>query len=368
MKNYNFIRTKLSKTAILFFAFTTCTNIGFAQNNQEANSFVRGNKLIFTDNFSKDAIGDFPARWNSTQGGEINNIDGFEEKFLKVPGGSIINLILTKPLPQDFTIDYDLVLPTDERTVVPTICFGEKLDKLDIIITPRKSLQFTLIRTDRKGYGNQLLYGNYSTSPRLNRIDYVAETNKKIHIGFMVNGTRVRMFIDGVKMLDLPTQFLNSYRKYIYLASPKNGWPETKTGYFYASNFTLAETGKDARSKVVKDLFEMGKASTTAIKFKVNSDALLPESNTIINELVMAMKANATARVKIIGHTDSDGDDKNNLALSLQRATAVKAKMVSLGIASNRLTTDGMGESKPTADNSSAEGKAKNRRVEFIKL
>ncbi|MDN3588951.1 OmpA family protein [Pedobacter aquatilis] len=366
MKNNR--RSEFNKSYILITAFLFYINIGFAQNTEEANNFIRGNKLIFTDNFSKDAIGDFPARWSSTQGGEINNIDGFEEKFLKVPGGSIINLLLTKPLPQDFTLDYDIVLPADERTVVPTICFGAKLEKLDIIITRRNGLQFSLIRSDRKGYGNKLLYGNYSTSTTLNKIDYTPEINKKIHIGFMINGTRLRLFIDGVKMLDLPTQFLNSYRKNIYLNSPTNGWQETKTSYFYVSNFTLAETGKDARSKVVKDLFEMGRASTTAIKFKVNSDALLPESNAIINELVVAMKANASAKVKIIGHTDSDGDDAKNMALSLKRANAVKAKMMSLGIESTRLTTEGLGESKPAADNSSAEGKAKNRRVEFIKM
>lgn len=362
------IHSKFSKCYILFIAFILCTNIGFAQNNEEANSFVRGNKLIFTDNFTKDAIGDFPARWSSTQGGEISKVNGFDEKFLKIPGGSIINLLLTKPLPQDFTLDYDLVLPSDERTVVPTICFGEKLDKLDIIITPRKGLQFSLIRTDRPGYGNHLLYGNYSTSTTLNKIDYVPAANKKIHIGFMVNGTRIRMYVDGIKMLDLPTQFLNSYRKNIYLASPKNGWIETKTSYFYASNFVLAETGKDARSKVVKDLFDNGMASTTAIQFKVNSDVILAQSNLVINEIVAAMKTNTAVKIKIIGHTDSDGDDANNLTLSKKRAAAVKAKMVSLGIATSRLITDGMGEGKPTADNSSADGKAQNRRVEFMKL
>lgn len=338
-----------------------------AQTNEDVGNigFKRGDKIIFTDNFSKDAIGDFPAKWGSTQGGEIKKITGFEEKFLKVPGGSIINLQLGKPLPEDFTLDYDMVLPAEVGTVVPSICFGETLEKPGIILTPRKGLQLTVIRTGRKGFSDRILYG--SGGGALNKIDYVAATDKKIHVGFMVNGSRIRMYVDGKKMLDLPTQFINSFRKNIYLSSPTNGWAETKTGYFYATNFMLAETGKDARSQVVKDLFENGEASTTAIQFKVNSDAILAESDLVINELVTGMKANAAVTIKIIGHTDSDGDAVKNMELSKKRANAVKMKMVSLGIAQNRITTDGEGESNPIADNATAEGKAQNRRVVFMK-
>ena len=80
------------------------------------------------------------------------------------------------------------------------------------------------------------------------------------------------------------------------------------------------------------------------------------------------MKANTTVKIKIVGHTDSDGDDTKNMALSKKRATAVKTKMVNLGIAQSRMTIDGKGESQPAADNTSPEGKAQNRRVEFIKI
>ena len=73
-------------------------------------------------------------------------------------------------------------------------------------------------------------------------------------------------------------------------------------------------------------------------------------------------------KLQNIGHTDSDGDDAKNLLLSKKRAAAVKVKLVSMGIAAIRLTTDGKGEAAPVADNSSAEGKAQNRRVEFKKV
>jgi len=74
-------------------------------------------------------------------------------------------------------------------------------------------------------------------------------------------------------------------------------------------------------------------------------------------------------RVKIVGHTDSDGDDKLNLDLSKRRAESVKSALSGqFGIDASRLETEGAGESKPVAANDTPENKAKNRRVELIKL
>jgi outer membrane protein OmpA-like peptidoglycan-associated protein len=78
---------------------------------------------------------------------------------------------------------------------------------------------------------------------------------------------------------------------------------------------------------------------------------------------------NSSVRVKIIGHTDSDGSDADNMTLSKKRAESVKASLVKdFGIDGSRFETDGKGESQPVDKNTTAEGKANNRRVEFIKL
>ena len=72
--------------------------------------------------------------------------------------------------------------------------------------------------------------------------------------------------------------------------------------------------------------------------------------------------------MKIIGHTDADGDDKANMELSKKRAEAVKTILSKeFGIEGDRMETDGKGESQPIDKNTSSEGKANNRRVEFIK-
>ena len=113
---------------------------------------------------------------------------------------------------------------------------------------------------------------------------------------------------------------------------------------------------------------EKGNTSTTAIQFATNSDIITTSGNEVIQQFADALKENAGLNLKIIGHTDSDGDDAKNLLLSKKRANAVKLKLVSMGIKNTRLSTDGKGETQPVADNKTEAGKAENRRVEFVKM
>jgi outer membrane protein OmpA-like peptidoglycan-associated protein len=77
------------------------------------------------------------------------------------------------------------------------------------------------------------------------------------------------------------------------------------------------------------------------------------------------MTDNPTVRIEIGGHTDNVGKPADNLALSNNRAKAVVRYLISKGIAASRMTAKGYGETKPIADNSSEEGRAKNRRTEL---
>jgi outer membrane protein OmpA-like peptidoglycan-associated protein len=88
-----------------------------------------------------------------------------------------------------------------------------------------------------------------------------------------------------------------------------------------------------------------------------------------MKEIATALNESPTLKVIIVGHTDSDGDDAKNLDLSKRRAISVKnAFSTEYGIEALRIETDGKGETVPIAPNSTSEGKAKNRRVELIKL
>jgi outer membrane protein OmpA-like peptidoglycan-associated protein len=86
-----------------------------------------------------------------------------------------------------------------------------------------------------------------------------------------------------------------------------------------------------------------------------------------LNGIVQIMKDNPDVKFEVGGHTDSDGDDALNLKLSQARADAVRTQLISMGIDASRLTAKGFGKTKPISDNTSPEGKANNRRVEFVK-
>ena len=116
-------------------------------------------------------------------------------------------------------------------------------------------------------------------------------------------------------------------------------------------------------------LLTEGKWVTHGILFDVNSDRVKPESYGALKEISNVLAESKDVKVQIVGHTDSDGDEAQNLDLSKRRAAAVRNVLVNqFGIDGARLTTDGKGESQPIDKNDTAAGKANNRRVEFVKM
>ena len=99
--------------------------------------------------------------------------------------------------------------------------------------------------------------------------------------------------------------------------------------------------------------------------FDFDKSALKPEAKAKLDDLVAKTKAVALEVIIAVGHTDSVGADAYNQKLSVARSEAVKAYLVSKGIEKNRVYTEGKGEKQPVADNKTAEGRAKNRRVEI---
>ncbi len=102
------------------------------------------------------------------------------------------------------------------------------------------------------------------------------------------------------------------------------------------------------------------------IQFVVGKTDLTQESRTVLNSVAALLKQNAAVKAEVRGFTDSQGDEQKNIQLSQQRAQVVVDYLVQQGIASDRLTAKGLGEATPVATNDTEEGRAKNRRVEFI--
>jgi outer membrane protein OmpA-like peptidoglycan-associated protein len=169
------------------------------------------------------------------------------------------------------------------------------------------------------------------------------------------------MYIDQEKVLDLPKVMNTTYNKIIF--SPAYAY-NSKDDMLYFSNLRLAIGDADSRSKLITE----GKFITRGILFETGSDKINPQSYGVLKDIAMVLNENATIKVKIIGHTDSDGDEAANLLLSKKRAEAVKNSLAKdFNVDASRMETTGKGETAPLESNSTAEGKANNRRVEFIK-
>jgi outer membrane protein OmpA-like peptidoglycan-associated protein len=215
-------------------------------------------------------------------------------------------------------------------------------------------------KTLEYGLGNDII-GNKSNFPLTSYV------NKVLHVAIAVNKSRIRLYLDNNKIIDLPKALSDGMRNTFFLNNNAI-IPASETGMF-VSNIRIASAETDARSLLVKQLLEEGRAVTNDILFDVNSDLIKKESFSIINQIGDALQQNASLKIRIVGHTDSDGEDAKNLSLSQKRAAAVKTYITeNYAVAGNRIVTDGKGESQPVSSNTSAEGKAKNRRVEFVKL
>lgn len=335
-------------------------------------NFKRGSTIIFSDDFSKDATGDFPAKWNSSGGGELKKIKGYDEKYLKVTAGSIINPELTKPLPSNFTVEMDVIFPEASPSIMAGFAFGESLDKIDNLLSSTKGFHTYFESSGDPGRTFHFIhYGLGSqTNYELERINYNFEYNRKVHVAFMINNySRIRMYVDGKKFIDMPKGFKNSFSKYFYVNGVLNGASYTKDAYFYISNVVIAKSGTDERSLVQKQLLEQGEFTTNDILFATGSDKIQPASKDILSQIGEAMKSAPGMKFEIIGHTDNVGTPANNQVLSEKRATAVKAYLIqNFNINAAILKTSGKGASQPVAENSSESGKAQNRRVVFIKM
>lgn len=345
-------------------------NPGLSETGTNQVGFKRGNRLIFSESFEKDAVGDFPAKWNSTVGGEVKKLTGFNEKWLKIPANSTVSLEMSKPLPANFTIEFDLIIPAELTYRLAGFAMGEKPTTIDYSFAGSNSYGFMMYSQNERNYDAWNFGTREEGRNAWQKKEYKIPLNQKIRVAIEVNNhQRVRSYLNGVKMSDSPKSFKPEFAKSIYFHTPTHGAKESKNSFFYVSNIVIAETGTDERSQVMKDLIEKGSFTTNEILFASGSDKIENSSAQILNQIGEAMQSAPSAQFLIIGHTDSDGDQSANQKLSQDRANAVKNYLTQkFNIDASKLMCVGKGESEPVADNNSATGKAQNRRVEFKKL
>lgn len=127
----------------------------------------------------------------------------------------------------------------------------------------------------------------------------------------------------------------------------------------YSIDNGLTVAGGEAQNVLDKTL------SNRVVEFESGSATLTPAGRAILDEMGVAIKQIGTPKIQLIGHTDSQGNRQGNVALSLARASTVRSYLMEKGIPADSLSASGSGPDQPVATNDTAEGRAKNRRIEF---
>jgi len=336
--------------------------------------FVQGEKIIAYEDFNSANLGDFPVRWNTNASAEVVTVAGMEGKWLKIGEKGVFHPEFINNLPENFTFEFDLgvnnanyfsALSLNIASLKKPEDFADYAYLVSIRPEHAVHLEFAAANSSTDGV-SKLVTGKSGVTAINNAVNYkvwdVAK-NKFAHISLWRQNQRLRVYLNGEKIWDSPRAF-DATTKYNAITFAFYG-PYGKEDYYLLDNVRLAVGAPDTRNKLLTE----GKFVTSGINFDVNSDKIKADSYGILKEVANVLKENEAVKIKIIGHTDSDGDDSKNMELSKKRAESVKNVLANeFQISSSRMETDGKGESVPASKNDTPAGKAQNRRVEFVKM
>ncbi len=321
--------------------------------------FIPGKNILFFDDFSDGST----KRWKAYDAAmySVNN------NWLEIKGTRFtpINLGI---LPEDITIEMDAyVLSGNHPCGTLEIQFVDQSQQEqleDPWFDNSSSISISPIsQMPKTGLLNYSRLENNETIINNNDIPFKTWQpeigNTHVRISITRKGNRISLYLNSDKIMD-NVDLLNNSRKYGLTFNLQNYFVEETR--MYITNVRIASGAPHATSEVKSN----GKFVTNTIYFDVNSSRIKPESWATLKQSAEAIKA-YPGNYLIVGHTDSDGADDTNLKLSQSRAASVKNALVrEFGIDASKLTTDGKGESQPIDSNNTANGKAKNRRVEFV--
>ncbi len=338
--------------------------------------FVPGEKIIVFEDFANDALGDFPDSWNTNSTGELFNIEGYPDKWLMLQKDGVFLPELITALPENFTLEFDLICNKEFNfysapffmDIAALKTQKNFTDWKQFMTANRNGMEILFHPTNADASSGSTEYNVYENGASILKNQgytrqFHAVSKNHVKVSVWRQKQRVRVYMNEEKVWDVP-KALNATTKYnsivFALGSSRNA-----VDRYYLGNIKLAVGAPDTRNKLVME----GKFITRGILFGVASDQIKPESYGVLKDIAGVLNENAQLKVKIVGHTDSDGDDQMNMELSKRRAEAVKATLVrDFNIDASRMETDGKGETQPVDKNLTAEGKANNRRVEFIKI
>lgn len=321
--------------------------------------FVPGTEIIFEDNQEGEQNGEFPGKWDLSGGVAENAVYGgspvimFRKNNINGTDG-IVPLLKNRNedyLPEEFTIEFDTYFPFYYSTY--QISLLDPKNQRNIDPTNNVSKRFYLRFKQNMANGRDISDSYY---PGFTNANTKSNPGWR-HISISFNKRALKAYIDDARVLNIPNLSVNPLGVCIAYHNTADKDPG------FIRNIRIAKGAVPLYDKLLTD----GKFVTTGIRFDVNKATIRPESAGTIHYVVKMMNDNPDLKFCVEGHTDSDGDAAVNQKLSEARAKAVRELLINAGIQSDRLTSKGHGESSPVSGNDSPEGKAQNRRVEFIK-
>jgi outer membrane protein OmpA-like peptidoglycan-associated protein len=358
----------------IFFVDVSNSNAQYAQTDYgNFQSFRPRETLIFADDFSDDLSGSFPKGWCITSPCDEPNLTASKSKYCfvqknndtsalvvtTVPAKTLENYIqpfLQKDyLPDSFVLEFDFMLLTEDASCDLFFNYEHSCLVQSFSILNKNGLDFTL---ENYGYAatSDTNRKYYSYKPL---IHHSPDVGKWHHFSIDFNTGIIACYVDEKRILYVPSC---GYFPKRFVLTCTNG-----TGNVKFANVKL-EKGSYTSRQVLEDfnkILSEKKLVTHSILFDVNSSHIKPESTEFLNRLAAFLKNHADVKLEIGGYTDSDGNEVSNDLLSQKRAEEVKNQLVKRGANIKQLAAHGYGSRRPISSNSTLEGKANNRRVEF---
>ena len=324
---------------------STAPSAGEAYGNRY--DFVPGDKVLVFDDFSDTDVGEYPAKWTIKGGGgnSLEVVQIGDRRFLKSRyqvkdqnwAQTWLRYEIKGDMPKNFTIEFDMDL-------------GGPL---------------AVMFSKWHGYGGQAVKIHASTGTQVKSSNANGSLPVKSgiqHVAIAVSGTQVKVYVAGERVLSDPDGVVRPITRLgIEFHQP---YPREEGDHQMLTNLRIAEGGKPAKQMLAGE----GRIVTHGILFDTGSDVIKPESGPTLRSILALLNEDPGLKFAIEGHTDNQGGPKVNGPLSEKRAAAVKAWLVNQGIDGSRLTSKGLGQTKPLDTNDTAEGRANNRRVEFVKV